>query len=89
MRGVPKLDQNPIAIPILRSLTQVDGEEESKEASERTRIDFRLFVTTMAIFQPQKNDQDTQLKFLFRVYDKDEDGYIGIDELQELLFIIT
>ena len=50
IRGVPNLDKNPIAIPILRSLTQVDGEEESKEASERTRIDFRLFVTTMALF---------------------------------------
>lgn len=26
MRGVPNIDKNPIVIPILRSLTQVDGD---------------------------------------------------------------
>eukprot|EP00300_Choanocystis_sp_HF-7_P023909 c25297_g1_i1.p1 GENE.c25297_g1_i1~~c25297_g1_i1.p1 ORF type:complete len:177 (+),score=49.52 c25297_g1_i1:41-571(+) len=47
-------------------------------------IDFVEFVTTLHTFSDQSNNE-AKLQFMFRVYDMDNDGFIGNGELFQVL----
>ncbi len=49
------------------------------------QIDFREMLNALALFRDQSTEDTLQLKYLFRVYDKDGDGYIGQSEMFTIL----
>ena len=71
---LPDVDKNPLGDRIWRVLAQT-GENS---------IDFKAFVKALATFN-DKGNEDEKIKFLFKVYDIDGDGYIAKDELFVIL----
>lgn len=48
-------------------------------------IDFKEFVKGLSTFNPQQNNDEDKLKFLFKVYDLDQDGLLSQDEIRIIL----
>ena len=48
-------------------------------------IDFKEFVKALSTFNPQQNNEEVKLKFLFKVYDLDQDGLLSQDEIRIIL----
>jgi serine/threonine-protein phosphatase 2B regulatory subunit len=48
-------------------------------------IDFKEFVKALSTFNPQQNNEEEKLKFLFKVYDLDQDGLLSQDEIRIIL----
>jgi serine/threonine-protein phosphatase 2B regulatory subunit len=48
-------------------------------------IDFKEFVKALSTFNPQQNNEEDKLKFLFKVYDLDQDGLLSQDEIRIIL----
>lgn len=68
--AIPGIGQNPLARRV------VDIFDENKGGD----IDFKEFVTGLSVFS-SAGSVDDKLKFLFKVYDIDNDGYISNGEL--------
>ena len=71
---LPDVDKNPLGDRIWRVLAQT-GEN---------AIDFKEFVKALSVFNDKDNEEE-KLKFLFKVYDIDGDGYVKKDELFVIL----
>ena len=71
---LPDVDKNPLGDRICRVLAQT-GENS---------IDFKAFVKALATFNDKGNEEE-KIKFLFKVYDIDGDGYVTKDELFVIL----
>merc|ERR1711868_40248 len=71
---LPQIKQNPLA----RRIVDVLDQDESGE------IDFKEFVQGMSQFSSQ-GDKETKLRFAFRIYDMDNDGFISNGELFQVL----
>ncbi|CAI2382325.1 unnamed protein product [Moneuplotes crassus] len=71
---LPDVDKNPLGDRICRVLA-----EEGKNS-----ISFKEFIKALAVFNDKDNDEE-KLKFLFKVYDIDGDGYVTKDELFVIL----
>jgi serine/threonine-protein phosphatase 2B regulatory subunit len=67
---LPELENNPLKDRIARLMTVDMGEI----------IDFRLFVETISLFN-EKVEKDEKFRFFFRLYDVDNDGFVGESEL--------
>merc|ERR1711862_896694 len=74
MGDLPQIKQNPLAHRIVDVLDQ----------DESGDIDFKEFVQGMSQFSSQ-GDKETKLRFAFRIYDMDNDGFISNGELFQVL----
>ena len=68
--ALPDLENNPLKDRIARLMTLDMGEI----------INFRLFVETISLFEENAKAEE-KFKFFFRIYDVDNDGFVGESEL--------
>jgi serine/threonine-protein phosphatase 2B regulatory subunit len=69
--AMPELKENPI----VQRVVQVFDADHSGE------LDFKEFVKGLAMFTMKNVDREKKLKFLFNIYDMDNDGLISNTEL--------
>uniref|UniRef100_A0A1I8EHY5 EF-hand domain-containing protein n=1 Tax=Wuchereria bancrofti TaxID=6293 RepID=A0A1I8EHY5_WUCBA len=72
--SLPELQQNPLVQRVI-DIFDEDGDGE---------VDFREFIQGISQFSV-KGDKTVKLKFAFRIYDMDRDGYISNGELFQVL----
>ncbi|XP_078492228.1 calcineurin subunit B type 1 [Ciona intestinalis] len=72
--SLPELQQNPLVQRVIEIFDQ-DGNGE---------VDFREFIEGVSQFSV-KGDKSSKLKFAFRIYDIDNDGFISNGELFQVL----
>ena len=75
---LPAIKKNPLAKRIIAVLDH-DGSGE---------IDFKEFVHGMCQFSSH-GDRETKLKFAFKIYDMDYDGYITYEDLFQVLKLMV
>ena len=61
-----------------------DGDEED----EAETLDIKEFAALMSVFSIRAT-REQKLRYAFRIYDCDDDGKIGKDDLQQTLQVIT
>jgi serine/threonine-protein phosphatase 2B regulatory subunit len=71
---LPELQQNPL---VHRVIAIFDRDHDGE-------VDFREFIEGVSMFSV-KGDKNSKLKFAFRIYDIDRDGYISNGELFQVL----
>merc|ERR1712051_932109 len=72
--SLPELQQNPLVQRVIEIFDD-DGNGE---------VDFKEFIQGISQFSV-KGDKETKLRFAFRIYDIDNDGYISNRELFQVL----
>merc|ERR1711963_148206 len=72
--SLPELQQNPLVQRVIEIFDD-DGNGE---------VDFKEFIQGISQFSV-KGDKETKLRFAFRIYDIDNDGYISNGELFQVL----
>ncbi|CAH6790387.1 calcineurin subunit B type 2 [Phodopus roborovskii] len=72
--SLPELQQNPLVSRVI-DIFDTDGNGE---------VDFHEFIRGTSQFSV-KGDEDQKLRFAFRIYDMDKDGYISNGELFQVL----
>ena len=72
--NIPELQQNPLVQRVI-DIFDEDGNGE---------VDFREFIQGISQFSV-KGDKNIKLKFAFRIYDMDRDGFISNGELFQVL----
>ncbi|OBS83533.1 hypothetical protein A6R68_22477, partial [Neotoma lepida] len=72
--SLPQLKQNPLVSRVI-DIFDTDGNGE---------VDFQEFIEGTSQFSV-KGDEEQKLKFAFRIYDMDKDGYISNGELFQVL----
>jgi len=76
--SLPELKQNPLVQRVIEIFDD-DGNGE---------VDFQEFIHGVSQFSV-KGDQTSKLKFAFRMYDIDNDGFISNGELFQVMKVIT
>ncbi|KAF4525595.1 hypothetical protein B566_EDAN015533 [Ephemera danica] len=71
---LPELQQNPLVQRVI-DIFDADGNGE---------VDFKEFIQGVSQFSV-KGDKESKLRFAFRIYDMDNDGYISNGELFQVL----
>eukprot|EP00116_Pleurobrachia_bachei_P015710 sb/3475972/ len=74
--SLPELQQNPL---VRRVIDLFDTDRNGE-------IDFKEFVQGLSQFTVKGADKDSKLRFAFKVYDIDQDGYISNGELFQVNF---
>nr|AAO59418.1 calcineurin B [Schistosoma japonicum] len=72
--SLPELQQNPLVARVIE-IFDTDGNGE---------VDFKEFMDGMSQFSV-KGEKEAKLKFAFKIYDMDKDGYISNGELFQVL----
>ncbi|XP_041468705.1 calcineurin subunit B type 2 [Lytechinus pictus] len=72
--SLPELQQNPLVQRVI-DIFDEDGNGE---------VDFKEFIQGVSQFSV-KGDKESKLRFFFRIYDVDHDGYISNGELFQVL----
>jgi len=72
--SLPELQQNPLVRRVI-DIFDDDGNGE---------VDFKEFIMGLSHFSA-KGDMESKLRFAFRIYDMDNDGYISNGELFQVL----
>uniref|UniRef100_A0A915HE40 EF-hand domain-containing protein n=1 Tax=Romanomermis culicivorax TaxID=13658 RepID=A0A915HE40_ROMCU len=72
--SLPELQQNPLVQRVIE-IFDTDGNGE---------VDFKEFIQGISQFSV-KGDKETKLRFAFRIYDMDKDGFISNGELFQVL----
>lgn len=72
--SLPELQQNPLVQRVI-DIFDTDGNGE---------VDFKEFIEGVSQFSV-KGDKESKLKFAFRIYDMDNDGFISNGELFQVL----
>merc|ERR1711941_209334 len=72
--SLPELQQNPLVQRVI-DIFDEDGNGE---------VDFKEFIQGVSQFSV-KGDKNSKLRFAFRIYDIDNDGYISNGELFQVL----
>jgi len=72
--SLPELQQNPLVQRVIE-IFDTDGNGE---------VDFKEFIQGMSQFSV-KGDKESKLRFAFKIYDMDKDGYISNGELFQVL----
>lgn len=73
--SLPELQQNPLVQRVI-DIFDADGNGE---------VDFKEFIQGVSQFSV-KGDKLSKLRFAFRIYDMDNDGYISNGELFQVRF---
>ncbi|KAJ1925157.1 Calcineurin subunit B [Tieghemiomyces parasiticus] len=68
--SIPQISSNPLAARLIAIFDEDGGGD----------VDFKEFITGLSAFSARGNKQE-KLKFTFKVYDIDRDGYISNGEL--------
>ncbi|OLL27155.1 Calcineurin subunit B [Neolecta irregularis DAH-3] len=68
--SIPQIASNPLATRLISILDEDGGGD----------VDFKEFITALSAFS-SKGNKDEKLRFAFKVYDMDRDGYISNGEL--------
>lgn len=76
--SIPGVSANPLA----KRIIEVFDEDNSGD------VDFQEFITSLSIFSG-RGETDAKLRFAFRIYDIDKDGYISNGELFIVLKIMV
>ncbi|AET40869.1 calcineurin regulatory subunit B Ecym_7012 [Eremothecium cymbalariae DBVPG len=76
--SIPGVSSNPLAGRIM----------EVFDADNSGGIDFQEFISSLSIFSG-RSDKEDKLKFAFKIYDIDKDGYISNGELFIVLKIMV
>ena len=76
--SLPELQRNPLVKRVIEILDE-DGNGE---------VDFKEFIQGVSQFSV-KGDKTSKLKFAFKIYDIDNDGYISNGELFQFLKMIS
>jgi len=76
--ALPELQQNPLVERVI-AIFDSDGDGE---------IDFKEFIEGISLFSV-KGDRDSKLKFAFKIYDMDNDGFISNGELFQVLKLMV
>jgi serine/threonine-protein phosphatase 2B regulatory subunit len=78
--SIPELAMNPLS-PRILSLFDTRHEDV---------VDFRNFIEILSIFRGTNTvSREQKMKFVFRLYDVNEDGYITADDLTEVLRLMV
>jgi len=72
--SIPGLSENPL---VRRVIQIIDTDKSSS-------VDFQEFISALSIFSSKGNKED-KLRFAFKVYDVNEDGFISNEELFSVL----
>lgn len=72
--SLPDLQQNPLVQRVIE-IFDTDGNGE---------VDFKEFIEGISLFSV-KGDKESKLRFAFKIYDIDKDGYISNGELFQVL----
>lgn len=72
--SLPDLQQNPLVQRVI-DIFDADGNGE---------VDFKEFIEGISLFSV-RGDKESKLKFAFKIYDIDKDGYISNGELFQVL----
>ncbi|OON21942.1 putative calcineurin B subunit [Opisthorchis viverrini] len=72
--SLPELKQNPLVARVIE-IFDTDGNGE---------VDFKEFINGMSQFSV-KGDKEAKLRFAFKIYDMDKDGFISNGELFQVL----
>ncbi|CAL1529673.1 calcineurin subunit B type 1 [Biomphalaria glabrata] len=72
--SLPELHQNPLVQRVI-DIFDTDGNGE---------VDFKEFIEGISQFSV-KGDKESKLRFAFKIYDMDKDGYISNGELFQVL----
>ncbi|KAK8392844.1 hypothetical protein O3P69_013106 [Scylla paramamosain] len=72
--SLPELQQNPLVQRVI-DIFDADGNGE---------VDFKEFIQGMSQFSV-KGDKESKMRFAFRIYDMDNDGYISNGELFQMM----
>lgn len=84
---IPELHVNPLCDRIIEVLIDDYGQED--------KLNFRQFAKVFSTFRRGKNDQndsnckENKLKFLYSIYDRDNDDKINKDELLSILRMLV
>ena len=78
--AIPGLKDMPLSGRVCKSIT-----EASPSSGDQTQIDFKLMVNTMAIYRDKSKNEQSQIKFLFRMFDNNRDSRITREELGDVL----
>merc|ERR1712083_115416 len=76
--SLPELQQNPLVRRVI-DIFDDDGNGE---------VDFKEFIQGLSHFSA-KGDMESKLKFAFRIYDIDNDGFISNGELFQVMKMIS
>lgn len=76
--AIPELANNPF----VERIAEVFSEDGSGD------IQFEDFLDFMSIFSAEATS-DVKASYAFRIYDFDEDGYIGVSDVKNILDLIT
>ncbi|KAG7197033.1 hypothetical protein KM043_017565 [Ampulex compressa] len=76
--SLPELQQNPLVQRVI-DIFDADGNGE---------VDFKEFIHGVSQFSV-KGDKESKLRFAFRIYDMDNDGFISNGELFQVLKMMT
>ena len=74
LMNIPELGQNPLVQRV------VDVFDEDKNGE----VDFNEFLQGLSLFST-KGEKEDKLRFAFKIYDMDNDGYISNGELYQVL----
>ncbi|XP_016840725.1 calcineurin subunit B type 2 isoform X1 [Nasonia vitripennis] len=73
--SLPELQQNPLVQRVI-DIFDADGNGE---------VDFKEFIQGVSQFSVKQGDKESKLRFAFRIYDMDNDGFISNGELFQVL----
>eukprot|EP00656_Telonema_subtile_P035152 TRINITY_DN39145_c0_g1_i1.p1 TRINITY_DN39145_c0_g1~~TRINITY_DN39145_c0_g1_i1.p1 ORF type:complete len:207 (-),score=63.60 TRINITY_DN39145_c0_g1_i1:137-757(-) len=76
---IPEFALYPLAARVLDAMS----EEEEAAPGEEPGLDFEQFAMVVDIFSPAASFE-SKLDLLFRAFDQDKDGFIGLAELTEI-----
>eukprot|EP00741_Cyanophora_paradoxa_P009416 tig00000144_g9120.t1 len=76
--SIPELASNPL---VLRVISIFDTDHDNT-------VNFKEFISALSIFSV-KGDKEEKLRFAFKVYDVDEDGFISNGELFTVLKLMV
>merc|ERR1712061_158507 len=78
MGSLPELQQNPL----VRRVIDIFDDDNNGE------VDFKEFIQGLSHFSA-KGDMESKLRFAFRIYDIDNDGFISNGELFQVMKMIS
>ena len=92
IKAMPELKENPFNQRICEVFSTpseviLDGEDNSAD-DKANSLSFENFLDMVYIFSEQASLEE-KIKYAFKIYDEDDDGYIGRDDLHSIVTLMT